>query len=126
MDVMMPTGSERKTVRVALLCVSCDLPAARKTCGFLSHSAALGCSKRFPGSVGSMNYSGFNCSSWPKRTDVAHRESVEKIKKCKSKSTQQKLECELGCRYSVLLNLPYFDPVLLIPCTTSSWDRAST
>ena len=53
-EVAMPTGSKKMTVKCALLCVSCDLPAARKTCGFLSHSAALGCSKclkKFPGSV---------------------------------------------------------------------------
>ena len=24
---------------------------------------------------------------------------------------QQKMECKFGCRYSVLLDLPYFDPI---------------
>ena len=33
------------TVRAALLCVACDLPAARKVFGFLGHNAALGCSR---------------------------------------------------------------------------------
>ena len=113
-DVASPSGIEKRTLKCALLCVSCDLPAARKTCGFLSHSAALGCSKclkRFPGSVGSMNYSGFNSSAWPQRTSVSHRQSVDKINKCTSKSTQLKMESELGCRHSILLDLPYFDPV---------------
>lgn len=32
-------------VRVALLCCACDVPAARKLCGFLSHNAKMGCSK---------------------------------------------------------------------------------
>ena len=32
-------------VRCALLCVACDIPASRKVCGFLSHSANYGCSK---------------------------------------------------------------------------------
>ena len=32
-------------VRCALLCIACDLPAGRKTCGFLSHTANLGCSR---------------------------------------------------------------------------------
>ena len=31
-------------VRAALLAVACDLPAGQKVCGFLSHSANLGCS----------------------------------------------------------------------------------
>ena len=39
------TNTEQALVRCALLCVACDLPARRKVCGFLSHSAAKGCSK---------------------------------------------------------------------------------
>lgn len=46
MKIAVPSGSNiEKKVKCALLCVSCDLPAIRKTCGFLSYSAALGCSK---------------------------------------------------------------------------------
>ncbi len=40
------------SVRGALLCAAADIPAARKLCGFLGHSAKLGCSqclKPFPG-----------------------------------------------------------------------------
>ena len=51
-------GIEEMTLKGVLLCASFDLPAAHKTCGFLSHSTALGCSKcftYFPGEVGSMN-----------------------------------------------------------------------
>lgn len=39
----------------ALLCVSCDIPAARKCCGFKSYAARLGCHKCmkiFPGDFG--------------------------------------------------------------------------
>lgn len=32
-------------VRAALLCSGCDMPAARKTCGFVGHNARLACSK---------------------------------------------------------------------------------
>lgn len=41
-----------QNVRCALICVACDMPASRKTCGFLGHSARLGCTrclKEFPG-----------------------------------------------------------------------------
>ncbi len=34
-----------QTIRCALLCVGCDLPAGRKVCGFLSYTANLGCSR---------------------------------------------------------------------------------
>ena len=52
-------------VRAALICVACDIPAARKVCGFVSHNALLGCSKclkPFPtASFGEKpNYSGFD------------------------------------------------------------------
>lgn len=33
------------SVKLVLSCVACDIPASRKVCGFLGHSAALGCSK---------------------------------------------------------------------------------
>ena len=56
-----------------------------------------------------MNYSGFNRSSWPLRTDTEHRENVRTIQKCTSKTVRNNTESSLGCRYSVLLDLPYFD-----------------
>lgn len=31
------------TVRAALLCVGCDIPAARKTCGFLGQKSLVMC-----------------------------------------------------------------------------------
>lgn len=42
--VPMRNGSE-VTVRLALACVACDMPASRKVCGFLGHNALLGCNK---------------------------------------------------------------------------------
>jgi len=34
-----------KKVRCALLCVACGMPAGQKICGFLGHSAKLGCAR---------------------------------------------------------------------------------
>ena len=67
MDVITDGGTTSSLVRAALLAVACDLPAARKVCGFLSYSATLGCShclKRFEGSIGNKDYSGFDRSTW--------------------------------------------------------------
>ena len=100
-------------VRCALLCCACDLPAGRKVCGFLGHSASLGCSKcmkSFKGTVGNMNYSGFDRSTWPLRTNTLHRQNVQLVQQSKTKTEQNHRESQLGCRYSVLLQLPYFDP----------------
>lgn len=68
-------GVGKKKVRCALLCVACDIPAGRKVGGFLGHSARLGCSrcyKQFPGSVGSMDYSGFQRQNWCLRDGAKH------------------------------------------------------
>ena len=94
-------------VRCALLCVACDIPACRKVSGFLGHSATLGCSrcsKPFPGSVGLKDYSGFDPSIWPPRSNEQHRKDVDRICKCRRKTERIRLESEL-------LKLPYFDPV---------------
>ena len=49
-------------IKGALLCITSDLPATRKVCGFASHSASFGCSKCFKKfkTVGDkLDYSGF-------------------------------------------------------------------
>ena len=107
-----------KTIRSALLCVACDLPAGRKVCGFLSHSATYGCSKckkEFPGGVGNKDYSGFDSDNWPMRTGEAHRRDALKLKSHRTRAEKVKSESESGCRYSTLLELDYFDaPCFLI------------
>ncbi len=62
-------------MRAALLLNSSDCPAARKSSGFLAHSANYGCNyclKRFPGKVGEKYYGGFN-DVWPERSIDEHR-----------------------------------------------------
>ena len=118
LEVCSGSHIERKLIRAALICCSCDLPAGRKLCGFLSHSAHLGCSKctkYFPSTECGLDYSGFERDSWIARTNRSHRGDVEKLCQCTSKSARQKKEKELGCRYSSLLELPYFDaPTMLV------------
>ena len=107
--------SGTQVVHAALLCVACDLPAGRKTCGFLSYVANLGCSRCYAnfgtGTFGIQDYSGFNRTSWKPRSITTHRKDVQAILKCTTKSEQQRKESEYGCRYSCLLELPYFDAI---------------
>ena len=111
-------GVGRKKVRCALLCVAYDIPAGRKVCGFLGHSARLGCSrcyKQFPGSVGSMDYSGFQRQNWCLRDGAKHTRESLNLLTINTKSELQKEESKYGCRYSVLIKLPYFNaPRMLI------------
>ncbi len=75
------------------------------------------CNKLFPGTVG---YSGFNRTLWTPRTNSGHRSSVNNIRQCLNKTRRNRAEsecgckCKCGCRYSVLLELEYFDPVRMV------------
>ena len=75
MTVSSSISTSEFPIRCLLLSLACDLPAARKVYGFLSHVAKRGCSKcfkEFPGKPGQMDYSGFERSLWPKRTIQEH------------------------------------------------------
>ena len=57
------------TLRAAMACISCDIPATRKVCGFSSFNATYGCfkcMKRFltPHFGDRTLYGGFNCDNW--------------------------------------------------------------
>ena len=111
------TGIKCEYVKAAILCVCCDLPAASKTCGFLGHSANLSCTKCLkisPGEVGNKDYSGFNRSSWKKRNNDQHRKAIQKIMKCNTKTSREEMESKEGCRYSSLVELPYFDATRML------------
>lgn len=80
-------------VRAALLCVACDIPAARKTCGFVGHSAYHGCSKclvKFPTTLfgEKADYSNFNKSEWGMRTNQSHREAAYHYRDCQTIKTK--------------------------------------
>ncbi len=107
-----------QVIRCALLCVGCDLPAGRKVCGFLSYVANLGCSRCYgqfgTGVFGVRDYSGFDRAKWTLRSNNKHRADVKATLACTSKTARECKESELGCRYSSLLQLPYFDPVRML------------
>ena len=104
--------------RCALLCVACDIPAGRKVCGFLSHNAHFACSrcfKRFPGTFGNIDFSGFDRENWPKRDGKVHRRVAMGLRTFTTPAEQERRESQAGLRYSSLLRLPYFDaPTMLI------------
>ena len=86
--------SAPKIVKCVLLCVACDMPTSRKVSGFLAHNAKLAyirCLKIFPGGFGEKrDYSGFNRSQWPSRSNSKHHIDVESIMKCTVKTHHEK------------------------------------
>ena len=80
LDVNIGLGVVKKLVHCAIVCCSCDLPAGRKLCGFLGHSAHMGCSKctkHFPSFENGLDYSGFERDEWTARTNISHRQDVK-------------------------------------------------
>ena len=103
----------RRPFKAALLCVACDMPAGRKVCGFLGHTAHYGCSrckKKFTGSVGNMDYSGFCRETWPNRCGNSHwcigltMRNFHTIRE-KQKSQKMVFVIHLYCNYLILMHL---------------------
>ena len=87
--------------RAAIGCISCDIPAAQKLCGFKGHNANYGCSKcfkYFPGNVqDGIDYSGFNRLQWPKRNINTHRRAAKKLLAAKTKRKHDELAKKMEC-----------------------------
>lgn len=49
-----------------------------------------------------------------KGTNEIHRRNVSQLSSCRNKTELRRKESELGCRYSSLLELPYFDPPAML------------
>ena len=112
------------TIRLALACVASDIPATRKVCGFLGHNAAYGCNKcmkKFLVSFGTpTDYSGCNRDTWQLRTAELHREQCREVSAEITKTGMQKVESKYGVRCSVLLGLPYYDPIKFVAIDTNA------
>ena len=97
--VHAPKGYEL-TLHLLLSCVSCDIPASRKVCGFLGHNSKLGCNKClkvFEGAPGEHDYSGFDHSDWTMRNSVQHRENCNKIMLEKTETNIANAQTKFGC-----------------------------
>ena len=110
-------GNTVENIKAALLCCSSDIPAARKLCGFIGHSANRGCSHCytfFPGGFGEKkDYTNLDRESFQTRTDNQHRRDATRISKCKTVKDKQRLESRLGTRYTTLLELPYYGSITM-------------
>lgn len=117
LSVLTPQNTH-VTVRVALSCISCDIPASRKVCGYLSHNARFGCNKCFKeflvSASGSSDFSGYDKTKWKSRTGAQHRADCLKLESEVTKTGLRAAESRLGVRYSALLQLSYYDPVQFV------------
>ena len=101
-----------RVIRCALICITCDLPATRKVCGYLGHLAKLGCSRcllDFGGGQTKAVGRGWSTTLWGKRMQPQPREDVAKLRAV-GLEKRAAMEKELGVRYSPFLDLKYYDP----------------
>ena len=102
-----------RLVRCAIVCVVCDLPAARKTSGFgsSSHShfcAVCHCTRQDNG------YGDINCHVWRRRTKEECLASAKAFHNAETKLEQDAAFASSGVKWSELLCLPYFDPTRFV------------
>ena len=117
MPVMVNNKEIKIRIRLALSCVACDIPASRIVSGFLGHNARLGCNKclrEFHAiSVGEqkLDFSGYNRDQWTLRTVDNHRHQCRELLTKNTHTSLQEAESKYGVRYSILISLPYFNPI---------------
>ncbi|TFK23365.1 hypothetical protein FA15DRAFT_594286, partial [Coprinopsis marcescibilis] len=97
-----------RRVRVALVALVCDLPAARKTAGFASYTHKIFCSmchchKDREGFVGEAP------CRWKRRTNEEVREDASEFARASNIHEREALFKANGVRWSELSRLPYFD-----------------
>ncbi len=105
-----------ENIQAILSCTANDIPASRKLCGFAGHSSRLACNKCykvFPTEKfgEKPDFSGYNCESWPPRSDSDVKKGGLQYLQAKTKSEKESIVRQHGCRYSVLQDLPYFSVV---------------
>ena len=102
-----------RLIHCVLICITCDLTATRKVCGFLGHSAKLGCSRcklDFGGGQSKDVGRGWDKTLSPPRTQHQHWQQVEELKALEpNKRTAMKKK--LGVRNTPLLDLEYYQPI---------------
>ena len=91
-----------------------DIPATRKTAGFVGHNAIKGCSrflKLFPKGGDHTDYASFDREKWTLRTHAEHTKQPHRTVLANTLAERKAVEKENGAKYSVFFELPYFDSV---------------
>ena len=66
--------------------------------------------KHFPLKSGEKaDFNGSDRTLWPPRNIETHRKHAPEYKSAHTKEEQKEIECNYGCRYSILQELPYYD-----------------
>jgi hypothetical protein len=102
-----------RLVRCALICVVCDLPAARKTAGFAAFSHHYFCAICYC-DRDTHGYGDLNVGSWRRRNNDECRAHANSYINAPNAKLRQAQFDSSGLRWSELYRLPYFDPARFV------------
>ena len=105
-----------RKIRMAVICCSSDIPAARKLCGHISALAACHRCYKKAGSSNEgerPNFGGFDdMNDWFKERNLEEfRHNALAWRKCRSNEERKQFVSTNHVRWTKLLRLPYFNPV---------------
>ncbi|GBC46382.2 uncharacterized protein LOC107584155 isoform X2 [Rhizophagus irregularis DAOM 181602=DAOM 197198] len=109
--VDLPSG---KKIRMAVICCSNDIPAARKLCGHIS--ALVDCHRCYKTANSSgrrFNFGGFDdIDDWYiSRDPNEHQRNAELWRQCKTQEERKKHVSDTHVWWLEMLRLPYFNPI---------------
>jgi hypothetical protein len=98
-QVLSPDFTDSVTVRAALICSACDIPACRKVLGFCGHMSKRGCSKctkefEYNTALDKLDFGGFNAC--PLQTEEDHRQQAFSAINEKTQSSRDRIEKKFG------------------------------
>ena len=108
-------NSSGKSIRAAVICCACDIPAARKLCGHISARIACHRCEKIANfnTRNQPNFGGFDdMEQWFVKRNVDEvRNNAGLWKECNTEDARKRHVSESLVRWSEIYRLPYFDPV---------------
>lgn len=107
--IKTPKHPNGRLVRVILVVLACDKPAAHKLGGFGSHAHRLFCTKCWVSQADKATPKSFLRDGFRQRTDKEHRAMMDEYLKCGTATARAAFVTLNATRYAELSRLPYFD-----------------
>ncbi|EPS99806.1 hypothetical protein FOMPIDRAFT_1030690 [Fomitopsis schrenkii] len=103
-----------RLVRVILICVCCDKPAAHKLGGFGSHSHTFFCTRCWIKQSQKACTEAFKKGAFPARTHAEQLKLAEEYARCTTQAARDEFVKNFASRWCELARLPYFDVCQMI------------
>jgi hypothetical protein len=100
--------ADGRVIRIALIPIVCDLPAAKQVAGFSGIGSKFFCSYCL---LPLYDIDNLDRSQWPPRDVESHRKHASSYRDAATLEERQRLFDQFGVRWTELLRLPYWDPI---------------